>query len=269
MAMMPTRRMPGFEGVAAGNTATLRCPIGLTYQQLLITYSGVTLAQMDEIRVLANGEPIMRFTSGTQLDNINQYEGRAAAAGVLVIDFARYNLRTRQGEEFTALGTGDPNDPQKITTLSVEIDINAAATSPALSAKAVQSLPRPVGMIKKVRQFNYTVSATGDFEISDLPKGDIINKVVFDNHATIASTKLKVERDNFIVFERTTAENELLQTDGVRVPQAALAVFDPTENGHGAESLETAGVGDLRFTVTAGATGSLPVVVEYIAPLEA
>jgi len=267
MPMMTTRRMPGFEGVAAGNTATLRLPIGNSYHQLLLTYSGVTLAQMNEIRVVANGEPVMRFTSGTQLDDINQFEGRAAAAGVIVIDFDRYNLRTRRAEEITKIGTGDPNDPTPITTLALEIDIDGAAAAPVLSCKAIQSGPEPVGLIKQVRQFNYTVSATGDFEISDLPKGDLMNKVIFGNHGTIASTKLKLERDNFVVFERSTAENELIQTDGVREPQASLAVIDPTENGHGSETIETAGVGDLRFTVTAGATGSLPVAVEYLAPI--
>lgn len=266
--MMPTRRMPGFEGVAAGNTATLRCPIGLTYHQLLITYAGVTLAQMDEVRVLANGEVIHRYTSGTQLDALNTYEGRAAAGGVLTIDFDRYGLRTRRAEEVTALGTGDPADPSKITTLSVEIDINAAAVGTALSAKAIQSAAQPVGIIKKVRQFNYTVPGAGDFEIADLPKGDIINKVYFGNHGTVASTNLKCERDNFVVFDRTVAENIVVQTDGVRVPAAAYVVFDPTENGHGAESLETAGVGDLRFTLAAGAAGALPVTVEYLGAIE-
>ncbi|HHJ14270.1 MAG TPA: hypothetical protein ENJ79_07815 [Gammaproteobacteria bacterium] len=268
MSLNVTRRMPGFEGVAAGNTATLRCPIGLTYHQLLLSYSGVTLAQMDEIRVLANGEVIHRYTSGSQLDSLNQFEGRAAASGVIVIDFDRYNLRTRRAEEVTGLGTGDPDDPTPITTLAVEVDINSAATGPALSAKAVQSPPQPVGIIKKVRQFTYTAAASGDYEIADLPKGDIINKVYFGNHATVVYNSLKIERDNFVVFERTVAENELIQTDGVRVPQADYVVYDPTENGHGAEGLTTAGVNDLRFTLNLTNAGSVPTTVEYLGPLE-
>ena len=265
---LTTRRMPGFEGVAAGNTATLRCPIGLTYHQLLITYSGVTLAQMDEIRVLANGETIQRFASGTQLDSFNRFEGRAAAAGVLTIDFNRYNLRTRRGEEVTGLGTGYPNDPAAVTTLSVEVDINAAAVGTVLSAKAIQGPPQPAGIIKKVRQFTYTAGAAGDFEISDLPRGDIINKILVGGHTANVYTNFKIERDNFVVFERSVAENRVVQTDGVRTPQTDLSVYDPTENGHGAEGLATAGVNDLRMTLTLTNAGSVPVAVEYLGPLQ-
>ena len=81
-------------------------------------------------------------------------------------------MRTRIGEEFTALGTGVLPDPAagvgpQITTLSVEIDIDAAAVGPALSAKAVQSDPRPVGEIIKTRLFTYNPAAAGEFEISD------------------------------------------------------------------------------------------------------
>ena len=127
--------MPSFEGVAANQTATLRLPIGFTFHQLYISYGGTfTLAQMTEIRVVANGQTIMRLDSGAVLDDYNTYEGRAAASGILCIDFDRYNLRTRAGEEFTALGTGFPQDPTPLTTLSVEIDIGGA-TNPTLSAR--------------------------------------------------------------------------------------------------------------------------------------
>jgi len=259
-----TRKMPGFEGVAAGQTATCRLPIGRTYEQLLVSYGGATLAQLNELRIIANGEVVHRITELSKLDSLNQYEGRAAAAGVIVFDFNRFNMRTRAGEEFTGLGTGQLDDPNKITTLSMEIDIDAAAVGPTLSAKAIQSAPRVVGQIIKTKQFIYTAGAAGEFEISDLPKGDNINKVYFGNHAANVYTKLVVERDNFIEFERSVAENEVIQTDGVRVPQAGYVVYDPTENGNGSESLATAGVQDLRFRVTLTNAGQVPVTVEYI-----
>lgn len=265
--MNVTRKMPAFEGVGAGQTATLRCPIGLTFHQLLVTYSGVTLAQMNEIRVNANGKTVMRYTSGTQLDALNQFDGRAAAAGILTLDFDRYNLRTREAEEVTAFGTGVSDDPAKVTTLSVEIDIDGAAAAPALSAKAVQSAPRPLGIIKKVRPFTYTAAAAGDYEVADLPRGDLINRVFFGNHAAVAYTSVKCQRDNYDVFDRSVAENEVIQTDGVRTPQAGYAVFDPTENGHGAEGLATFGVNDLRFILNLTNSGSVPISVEYLGPL--
>jgi len=259
-----TRKMPGFEGVAAGQTATVRLPIGRTYEQLFITYGGATLAQLNELRIIANGEVAHRITELSKLDSMNQFEGRAAAGGVIVFDFNRFNMRTRAGEEFTGLGTGVLDDPNKITTLSMEIDIDAAALGPTLAVKAMQSGPRPVGQIIKTKQFIYTAGAAGEFEISDLPKGDNINKIYFGNHAANVYTKLVVERDNFIEFERSVAENSVIQTDGVRVPQAGYVVYDPTENGNGSESLGTKGVQDLRFRLTLTNAGQVPVTVEYI-----
>lgn len=268
MGMKLTRQMPSFEGVAAGATATLRLPIGLTFEQLLIKYSGATLAQLKEIRVVANGKTIERFAGGgSRLDTINKFEGRAAANGTIVLDFNRFGMRTRDAEELTALGTGiAPNEaaPVTISTLAVEVDIDAAAVGPVLSCRAVQSAPRPLGLVKQIREYSYNAPAVGDFEISDLPKGPLISKLLFHS-ANI--TALRVERDNFVVFQRTKAENDLIQTDGIRVPQAGVFVFDPAEAGLGSEVLETLGVNDLRFILTMSAAGSVPVTAEVLAPL--
>ncbi|MEG9862957.1 MAG: major capsid protein P2 [Flavobacteriales bacterium] len=267
--MKTTRRMPSFESVSGGATATLRMPIGLTYHQLLINYSGITLAQMDEIRLIANGQLVRRYTSGEQLDNINQFQGRAAANGILIFDFERYGLNTRAARELTAFGTGVEQDPQRVTTLTLEIDINSAATSPVLSAEAIQSNATVLGAINLVRNFSYNAPSVGEYEISDLPKGNLINQARFEN-ANIS--KIKVERNNYIIFERSKAENDLIQSDGKRVPTAAAYVIDPTEVGDGAEGLATRNVQgqvvqDLRFVLTMSAAGDVPLCVDYIGGL--
>lgn len=267
--MKITKQMPSFEGVAAGATATCRLPIGYTYEQLLLTYTGVTLAQMNEIRVIGNGKTIQRYTSGTRLDELNQFHGRAAAAGVLVIDFTRYSLRTKEAEALTGIGTGvhpSVSKQPELSTLTVEIDIDGAAASPALSLKAIQSAPRPLGVLKFVREYTYNAPATGEYEISDIPKGHLFAAVHFDN-ANIDS--LEIKRDGWTAFEREDAENTLILSDGYKVPQAGYFHFDPSENGIGAEVLETATVQDLRFVLEMAASGSIPVIVESIAPFNA
>lgn len=262
-----TRKLPGFEGVAAGQTATLRLPIGRTYEQLLLTYSGATLAQLDELRIISNGDVIHRITEVSKLDSLNQYNGRAAAAGVIVFDFTRFGMRTRAAEEVYALGTGVLDDPRKITTLALEVDVNADAIGSALSAKAVTSDKRLSGDIVTTKQFTYTASAAGEFEISDLPKGDKINKIYIGGHVANVYTKIEIERDNFIEFSRSVAENELLQSDGVRVPQADFVVYDPTEAGN-SESLGTFGVNDLRLRLGVTNPGQIPLTVEYIGSID-
>lgn len=275
MALKVTRRMPAFDTQTAGQTATARLPIGLTYHQLFVIYAGVTLAQMNEIRIVANGETIQRWATGggksggTRLDEQNQSEGRAAAAGILTIDFDRYNLRVRAMEEATRLGTGLPaQDPAPVTTLTLEIDIDAAAIGTAMTTFAKQSVPDVSGIIKKLRVFNRATGGTGEFEVDDLPKGEVINKI-YNQFSAGAVDNLKIEVDNFLAFDRSAALNNKIQTDGVRVPQAGYYIFDPTEDGNGAEGLTTLGVSDLRLIwdqITAAATYVLSV--EYLGPLE-
>ena len=202
---------------------------------------------------------------------LNQYEGRAAAGGVIVLDLERHGLLTRKGREVTALGTGitDRNlNPNPVTTLALEVDIDAAAVGTTLSAKAIQSAARPIGFVKKVREYTYTAGAAGVYEISDLPKRGIINKIAFGGHTANVYKSLVVERDNFIVFERTAAENIAAQTDGVRVPQTDYVVYDPTEAGYAAEGLVTQDVSDLRFKLDLTNAGTITVTVETIEPLE-
>lgn len=268
MALKTTRRMPSFEAVGAGQTATLRLPIGLTFHQVWIEYAGVTLAQMTGIRVVANGQPIHTYGSGTELDRLNQYEGRSAAAGILCLDFDRYGLLNQAEREFTALGTGNPGDPSPLTTLQIEIDVDAGAVGTTLSARAVQSIPQNLGLFKKLRRFTYSPGGALDFEISDLPKGDIINWLAFQFSANDLN-RLRVERDNYTVFDREDQLNERIQSDGVRVPQGSQFVYDPTEEGVGTEGLLTAGVNDLRFIATMTGAATLTLNSNYVGALDA
>lgn len=263
-----TTRMPSFEGVSAGATATLRLPIGRTYEKLILSYSGVTLPQMKEIRLVGNGKTIRRYVGASLLDAINQFDRQNAAAGILTLNLTRPGLITKAGREDTLLGTGvRPSEqfPVTLTTLQLEIDIDAAATAPVLSCKAVQSSPRPLDKVLKVRRFGYAPSASGEFEIADLPRGDLINRIVFES-ANIDA--IRIERDNRVIFERTKAENDDIQSNGVREPQSGYFVYDPTEEGYGSEPLVTAGVQDLRIILTMSGADQVPVNVEYIGRME-
>lgn len=272
--MKTTRAMPAFNGVAEGATATLNCPIGLTYHGLILTRGGTafTNAHIAELRVKGDGRELM-VMSGAQLDAINLFDGHAAAGSALTyLDFERPNLKTRAGVELTAIGTGMPQNlnqgqpgynPTPLSTLQVEVDISGS-TGPTLSAKAVQSGPSPLGTLKKRRRFTYSVAGAGDYEISDLPKGDLIDKIYVFHTGNV--TGVKLDRDNFRAFDRSDAENDLIQTDGVRVPQSNLFVIDPSERGNGGEAIVSA-VSDFRLIVTTSGLDTLTVLVDYLGGL--
>lgn len=270
-----SRKLPGFDGVSAGSTATCRCPVGLSYAQMHITYTGVTLAQMTEIRILANGNPIHRYTA-LELDMMNQYYARAAANGIITIDFTRNHLLSRRGQQETLLGTApaSPINPNPIVNLTIEVDIAAGAAAPFLSGVGIFDNPASAGNILKIRRFNYNANAIGLFEIADLPKGEgAIDSIFF---WTDKITNLQIEKDNVVIFERSADLNKLIQTDGYfRKPdEDEFYAYNPGEEGFGSELLSTlngegtAYVSDLRFKLTMSAADSIPMTVRYIGGIQ-
>lgn len=264
--MKITQKMPSWEGVGAGQTATCRLPVGLTYHKVFFSYAGVTLAQMKEIRVYVNAQTLIRVQGGDTLDKLNQFDGMAAAAGFLTIDFERFALRTRVQQEATALRTGDRTDKRPITSIRVEIDIDAAASAPVLGVpKAVQSPAAVAGPLKILRTLTYSPSAAGDFEIADLPRVGDISRITFKHSGNLDGVKLT--RDGFVTWERSEAENNLLLADGIRVPQTNFFMLDTTEEGNGQEAIRMAGVQDFRLTLDMAGADTVELIIEYISGL--
>lgn len=281
MGLQLTRRAPGWDGNIVGpTTVTLRLPIGLTYHQVYTEYvfnaGALLLADaVAEVRVVANGKPIWNIQAD-ELDTYNQFNGRSVAGdisgGILVIDFDRFGLRMRTSEELTSLGTGLSNDPTPLTTLVIELDLKAAVNAGTLDTRLQQSESSPLGLFKKLRRYVNAFGGSGTFELDDFPKGDLINAIFFGNDANNID-RVRLERDDFVMFDRTTELNTRIQTDGVRAPQANLFVYDTTEKGNGVDQLLTRKpdgtlVNDLRWFLEID--GALTIIsnVEYLGALE-
>lgn len=284
MALQITRRAKGWDGNIAGdNTVTLSIPIGFTYHQTTIEYAftqvgpaGIALVDaVSELRVVADGKPIWNIQA-SELDEYNQYSGRSESgdvdSGILVVDYDRFGLRMRGMEEFTSMGTGVSDDETPLTTFTIEMDLKAAVVDGTLKSRHVVSASRKLGLFKKLRRFTDVFSGSGEFEIDDFPKGDAINAVFFFESANNI-TNVRLERDDFIMFDRTNALNDRLQADGVRVPQAGIYVYDTTEKGNGQDQLLTRNadgtrVNDLRYFMTLDGAMTIVSVVEYMGGLE-
>lgn len=274
-------KIPNSNGVAANTTATWDLPIGRRYHMLDIEYAGVTLAQMTEIRVIANGEVIHRL-SGTERDALNAFDKKVAGGGILTIPFDRDNLYAQAGEELTAIQTGsvDPETGVAITTFKLEMDIGAAA-APVITVTATQSDNNPAlkgpGLILRTLKYARNLTLVGENEISDLPKATEgprkyvwVNRIFFKSANT---TKLVIERDNLKIFERSAALNTRRQTDGVRAPQAGYFVYDPLEDGYDFEALNLFNsltgqpYQDVRYKPTLSGAENVTTIMEYIGKL--
>jgi hypothetical protein len=272
--MKLTREMPAFNGVAANSRATLNIPIGNTVHELILSMGGTDFNEqhINELRVKGNGRELF-VASGDQIDKMNQFNGMAASDGKLLrLPFERFGLKTRDGVELTAIGTGAAQNmdsksaaynPTPLTTLQVEVDIGAA-TAPTLSAKAILSGPSPLGTLLKRRSYTYSPTGSGTYEISDLPRGDVIDKIWIFHTGKLKGVML--DRNNFRAFERSDSENDLIQSDGVRTPLDNLFVIDPSESGNGGEWLISE-VQDFRLIADMAGADTLTVFVDYLGGL--
>ncbi len=261
-------KVGSFQGVAASSTATTHLATNQTFHSLILSHANA-VSTLDEIRVMANGVAIHRY-SGAQLDALNQYYGRAAgtSGGELFIDFDRRGIRARGGAEISGIGTA-PFNPETnlnpITSLSVEVDLDATA-SPSLSMVAQVSGADPAGSVRKVRPFTHSPAGSGDFQIGDLPRGDII---LAAHMSSSAITALRVETNQVVRHDLTKDQNDVWVTDGFegRVAQTNYYHYDPAADGHGSEWLVTDPGQDLRLIATVSGATTISSLIEYLGPV--
>lgn len=277
-------RMPAPEGIGAGQTATFKLPIGRRYHALHLigsaATSGFDVGDLSEIRVLANAKVIQRFT-GAERNAMNVFDGRADAAVdsnnfILTIPFDRYALMTKAGEEETAINTGsvDAATGKSINSFSIEIDVAASGFSgaPSLSMYADQSeaLPGGPGTVPHILRSTRDFAGSGEYDISDLPRGGdttrALDRIFFKPSANDISL-VKVESDQYTIFERTKALNNRIQVDGIRVPQNGYYVLDRTEWAYGGDPIPLIGPQDFRYKVTLTGAATLTILSHYLGGL--
>lgn len=279
MAFKITTELPRPEGVVAGGTATFRIPVGRRIHALYLDYaydvSTQNVADFEEIRIYANGQVIQRF-NGTERDEINQFDGKAASVGVLELPFDRAELKTVKGQEETAINTGVADaQGRKIIAMYMEIDLASGMTVAAadlrLFAKQSDAIAGGPGTIPFIRREQRNpAGADTDFQISDLvnPGVNAMDKVALNRITFIPSTgtiaNIEVDRNTFNIFDRTDELNRAIQTNGVRVPQSGYYMVDSTENGYGGDPIELFGITDYRYRLNVSAAMTLVCISEYL-----
>ncbi|MGB0749708.1 MAG: major capsid protein P2 [Magnetospiraceae bacterium] len=163
-----------FATVTPGATATLGITPEGVYHQLRLYYTSgagntpataaTVAAEIDEIRVKINGKTQRRLT-GAQLVMLNALHDRVWNDGRVILFFAEPWRLTAQAAELLAWGMVG------VDRFEVEVDINAAAVNPKLTATALWSPEnRPLGAIVKYHTVNIDVTATGPKQVLDFPR---------------------------------------------------------------------------------------------------
>lgn len=257
--MRQLKKLPSLTNVGAGQTAVLNCPLRLTYDRILLEYSGtsVTRSMMKNIQVKIDGKPVQIYKDAAELQSINDYYGRADNTGFVSLYFNRPEMDSVGEQRLTGLGTLD------VQTLSVEIDIDSGAPGDfALKAHANLSEPQPLGLLTKVKAFPLSSSVSGEIEIDNIVTGPRIMAIhLFKSDIN----NIEVQVDSQIVYEASKSLGEVLQKEHGRAPVTADCTHvDFMLEGDNAQALITGGVQDFRLRPNLGTSGSVRVVVEYL-----
>lgn len=220
--------------VAAGSTATLALPKGLTYAQLILSVTNAAAAAsratfasiINEIRVIVDNK-VKRRLSGSELNNINAYRGYDTNLpnGGFVIAFERPEMRTQEQETLLGLGTMD------VANISIEIDIDASATSPAIDVYAVHTDPSLLGAHTVIDKKTYNFSGAGEHEITDIPKQGVESpfKAISAFHLIGSNiTRVEVIRNSQVIYDATDLINETL----VEMGRAGIAKTKQSNTHH-------------------------------------
>lgn len=255
-------KTPSWQSVAAGQTAILELPVGLTYERIKTKFTGATAAQLKFPRLLVNGNEIMRWKDVQRILDVNSYYDRADTAGYFTIWFNRPELINLVDQRVPGLGTAD------VQTLTLEIDVDAGAPASTLTSLSEKRAPEPLGVFVRVKEFPKNSAVSGEIEIADLPRGPDLLAVHFFkadvNNMTIEADYGTGTR--LIYGKISKADGEEFQKDYRRVPVTAKAthVDFALQNDLAQGPLITRGMKDLRFRPDLGTSGNTDIVVESL-----
>lgn len=271
--------LDAFQNVANNGVAIndLNKLLGTVLEKLTLTLGGTfTKSMITAIQLKANGKVIWE-TNGSRLDLSNLYNGGASDATILKIDFMDRRAVTVNARQAGAL---DLSAGSGITQLRLEVTI-AGATNPTLVGVADVSPPTAdpaeAGiryLMRRRHAATYVVGGAGQFALPvphiDPAGGGSNYSRIFVYSAQMNA--LKTVRDGITEHELTKLQNEAVQKDNFKVPQAGLVVFDPVQTGTlmgNTWDTRKGVVGSATFYGTFAAGETITIETEELLPLSA
>lgn len=248
---MPTKifkKMPPFEGVVAGEKATLDLPIGPTYHKLLLVGTvkpkSDAVAKLSDImgliKVMVNGKAQREMTAdelvALNLLNGSEYDveienlddpGDTPAVGEkckfsVAILFAETFRKSYAAGEMMAWPTVWPNGA-KLGTFQVEVAIPATAGATLHSLVAYADIDNKLGQldangnpiftISKWTRQTVLYSSAGERYLVNLPKRDLYQQMNFFCQSADPISHMKIKRDTeeILDVDKTVNDRDLIQ----------------------------------------------------------
>lgn len=255
------------QNVGPVSRATIRLPLGVTYNKIVIFTAGnITASLLSNIVLKVNGSERIRWKNYTQIAARNAYNGNATDPNVLELDFVE---RNGKDEASMTLGAYAATAEAGVQDMTIEFDIATYTVTAASVIKAVAEVDVPSAnrLIVRNRFFQKTLAGAVEEQVI-IPFGmngeQLKRMYIFGTLANIDS--VRVRREGADEYEAMTQIwNEFFQKTYGKVPQAGLFTVDFTEHNLMGHMLNTANVNvggksvpiqnlDIRLKTTAAGT---------------
>lgn len=256
-----------FSSVAPSSNANLRIPEGPIYDKIAINaFSGTTplseanaKTHLERIELKSN-QNIIVDASSTDIINLNKYYGNAFIDGVVELMFARPWMRTIFDEDILGFGTAG------LSNINLNVKLSSTVTSPKLEGFSKESgYGQRAYPVVETTAKDYTVAASGVFEITDIEKNKYHLAAVHFSGVTI--TKVEVIYLNNKIIDITSDIAKADDQDNGKTWQSGYFHLNFMNSDRLSEALAM-NVGQFSIKVTTSNTGTMRVVTEKIRGLD-
>jgi Viral coat protein P2 N-terminal domain len=239
---MRALRLPQIQNVAPNQRASLRLPLGVTYEKLYLQLgTNILVSLITNIVLRLNNKEVQRWNSAADLNGgLNFYKGNLSGqTDFLVIDFTE---RLAKEEVGMKLGTIAATQEAGIQEFTLEFDLGTytAVAASIITGWADVEAPSANRIVQRVQVQQKSIAAAAQEQIFvPFGRNGYQLKRVIIKHAQLSS--IRVRRDGVDIYEDlpVALANKRLQ-DFTRVPQAGYHVLDFMPDALQANAFNTA-----------------------------
>jgi len=230
------------QNVGPNQRATIRLPLGVTYNKIVLFAAGnILMSLITNIVLKVNGSERMRWKTAAQMQARNSYNGGATSTQAIEFDFIE---KSAKDEAAQTLGAYAATSQAGVQDMTLEFDIGTytVTAGSVIAAVAEVDVPSANRLIVRNRYFQKVLAGAVEEQIiipSGLNGEQLKRMYIFGTLASIDS--LRVRREGADEYEAISLiQNEFYQRTYGKVPQAGLWVVDFVEHNLAGHMLNTA-----------------------------
>lgn len=264
-------RLPALQNVAPNSRASLRLPLGVTYEKIYFTLgTNILQSLITNVVLRINNKEFMRWNTWADYQAYLNYKGNGSNAAFAVMDFTE---RKARDEVAVKLGTIAACAEAGVQDMTIEFDLGTytAVAASVITAFADVEAPSANSIIQRVQVMQKTMAAAAQEQIF-IPfglNGYQVKRMVI-KHVNLSA--VKVRRDGVDFYEDApVALANAREVDFGLVPQAGYHVIDFMPDALQSNAFNTAQVNvggkavpvqNLDIRVTTSAADTLTIYTE-------